>query len=187
MADKQRQATAGDMIRSIVVVLLPVGLLMALLTSTPDKPEVPIVDWRPTLVRARAEAPWPVLAPEGLPEGPEKWRATRAHWSRSGQPGPLGNGPSPRNQWLLGMISPDTIHYALNQADGDPASYIAEVTRQGSRRGESTIGGQAWEQYETADGRTRALVRRSPADVVAVVADTDFGHLDQFVRTLRDR
>lgn len=184
MADNQRSATAGDMIRSIAVILVPVALIMALLTYTPDEPEVRVVPWQPTLAKARAESPWPVVAPAGLPEGPKQWRATSVHWSKAGHPGPLGGGPSPRNQWLLGLISPDTIHYAVNQADGDAESWIRETTRDARRTGQATIGGQPWDQYETGDGRTRALVRRG-TDTVTVVADTDFGHLDQFVRTLK--
>ncbi|GAB3699244.1 DUF4245 domain-containing protein [Mariniluteicoccus flavus] len=184
MADQQRSATAGDMIRSILVVLVPVLLLMALLTQTPDEPEVPTVPWQPVLAKARSEAPWPVVAPAGLPEGKRQWRPTRAHWSKAGQPGPLGGAPSPRNQWLLGMIGPDGIHYAVNQADGDVPSFVAETTRAAMPAGDETIAGQKWERFETGDGRTRALVRRGGKDVVTVVADTDFGHLNQFARTL---
>lgn len=184
MANNQRRATGGDMIRSIAVIMVPVLIIMALLTQTPDEPEVPTVQWKPALADARAQAPFRVVAPKDLPEGPKQWRATQVHWSKPGEPGPFGKDPTPRHQWYLGMISPDTIHYALRQADGDQDAFIAETTRSARPVGESAIGAEKWIRLETEDGRTRAMARKGGTDVVVVTADTDFGHLDQFVRAL---
>src|SRR3954452_24913628 len=93
VARSGRQPTAGDMVRSLAVLLVPVLVITFLRTRTPKDVPVTVVSWEPVLATARAEAPYPVLAPANLPTG---WRATSVSWVKLGQPA-LNGGPSPRN------------------------------------------------------------------------------------------
>lgn len=187
MANNQARATAGDMVRSLAVIMIPIMLITWLLTSEPKDYQVKPVDYRPLLATARAQAGWPVLAPIGLPEsGENAWIANVATWTRVGEN--TAAGPSPRNQWELGMLSPDKVHYALTQADGNPKDLVEQKSREGKPMGgEPTIKGQTWQQLESPDGRTRTLVRADGKSTVIISADTDFLTLQQFAGTLSDR
>ncbi|NNG18350.1 DUF4245 domain-containing protein [Naumannella sp. ID2617S] len=186
MANNQARASAGDMIRSLAVIMIPILLLTWLLTSRPKDYEVKPVDWRPVLAQARAEAGWPVLAPVGLPEtGGAAWVANVASWVRLGQG--TAAGPAPRNQWQLGLLNSDKVHYAVTQGDGRTDDLVKEKTREGHQVGEDQLLGRTWQRLESPDGRTRALVHRTEQVTTVVSADTDFNSLLQFAGTLSDR
>ena len=185
MAKTKRNTTAGDLVKSMALVLAPILLISWLLTNNIGDYPVEKVDWRPVLAQARAEAGWPVAAPEGLPEdGRRAWAPTRVSWAQTG--GPTTNGPSPRNHWRVGFLSPDEVYYEVNQGDGEPTLFIAGVTRDGSRVGEETLEGRVWERWESADGRTRTLLLRVDPTVIMVTADADFTEVQQFARTLQE-
>lgn len=183
MADK-RNATAGDLIRSMAVVLIPILLLTWLLTSNPEDYPVEAVDWRPVLETARAEMEWPVQAPEGLPEGENAWLPSRVSFVRQGERA-TGGEVSPRNQWRLGLLSPDKVYFEVNQGDDELDDLVRSVTRDGRRVGDEPIQGTSWERWESQDGRTRSLVLREDPTVTLVVADAEFIELQQFARTLQ--
>lgn len=173
------------MVKSIVLVLVPILLITWLLTNNLGDYPVERVEWRPVLTQARAEAEWPVVAPEGLPEdGRQAWVPTRVSWVTAGAP--AVGGPSARNHWRVGFLSPDELYYEVNQGDGEPTHFIADVTRDGRRVGEETIAGRNWERWESDDGRTRTLLLRSDPTVVMVTADAGFTELQQFARTLQE-
>lgn len=185
MADKQRKATAGDMIRSMAVIVIPILLITWLLTNNLGDYPVQKVDWRPVLEQARAEMAWPVQAPEGLPEdGPQAWVPTRVSFARAGETAP-GGVASPRNQWRVGFLSPDKVYYEVNQGDDKLDMLVKDVTRDGHRVGDEPIQGRTWERWESVDGRTRALVLRDDVTATAVTADAEFTELQQFARTLQ--
>ncbi|MDO5683002.1 MAG: DUF4245 domain-containing protein [Propionibacteriaceae bacterium] len=185
MADKQRKATATDMLRSMAVIMIPILVLTWLLTNNLDDYPVERVDWQPVAERARADVDWPLWAPEGLPEaGKAPWTATRVSWLKVGDR-TVGGGTSPRNHWRLGYISPDKLYYEINQADDALPQFIDDVTRQGRKVGDEAIEGRQWERWESQDGRTRSLVLREQPTVTLVTADAQFTELQQFARTLR--
>ena len=104
------------MIRSLVVILIPLVIITVLFTDLPDDHQVTEVDWMPVLATAREQAPFPVLAPTNLPPG---WRATRASWVKEGDPA-LNGQPSVRNQWQLGLLTPDDIYIGLDPGRSAP-------------------------------------------------------------------
>lgn len=184
MANKQRNATVGDMIRSMAVILIPVLLLTWLLTSNPRDYPVAEVDWRPVLATTRAEVDWPVQAPENLPEGEGAWVPTRVSFVRAGQRS-TGGEVSPRNHWRLGLLSPGKVYFEVNQGDDQLDDFVRSVTRDGRRVGDEPIQGKTWERWESQDGRTRSLVLREDPALTLVSADAEFIDLQQFTRTLR--
>jgi hypothetical protein len=169
------------MIRSLAVILVPVLLLTVLLTRNLSDAPVTVVDWQPVLKVARAEAPYPVLAPTNLP--PE-WRATRVNWVKVGAPFVNGD-PAVRNTWQLGFLAPDDIYIDLKQGDARPAEFIKDETRSGLPDGESTIDGTAWKRLVSQDERTRSLVLSAPSVTTVVVGDTSYEALESYAATLR--
>lgn len=176
MARQKRQASAGDMIRSLLVILVPLVIISFLFTRNVDDHPVEAVDPVPVLTQARAEAPYPVLAPANLPA---EWVPTRVAWEPDGY-----DGAPPRQFWQIGYLSPDRIYLAVNQSpDTDPL--VGPQTRDGVPDGVSTIGDTAWERRVSADGRTRSLVLITKQVSTVIVGDTDYAALEAFAGTLQ--
>jgi hypothetical protein len=169
------------MVRSLAVILVPLVVLTVLMTRTPEDHPVTVVDYQPMLQRARAEAPYPVLAPVGLPSG---WRATRVSWWQAGDPA-LNGEPAVRNQWELGFLSPNDIYLAVVQGDRLAETLIEDETRDGAPDGESAVGDTTWQRRLSADGRTRSLVSERPEVTTIVVGDTSYQALEAYAGTLR--
>lgn len=168
------------MIRSLAVILVPVVLIMLFFSRNLGDYPVETVDWRPTLATARQQAPYPVLAPEGLPD---TWRATKVTWVREGSPY-LNEEPSVRNLWQLGFLDPADVFVSVNQGDAQPDRFVEEVSRGGLADGASTVGEQTWVRLVSPDGRTRSLVLTGPDVTTVVVGDTGYADLEAFAGTL---
>lgn len=169
------------MLVAILVVLLPALLIVAWFQRVPEAP-IAVVDPAPIVARAAAEAPFAVAVPTNLPEG---WVCTRARWTPQGQAG-LGGEAAAGHTLALGYLSPDRRYFAVDQRDTRPASFIADVTREGSRAGESKLD-RLWLRYTSSDGRTRSLVLQEADHATVVSGDVEFEALEAFVGTLEFR
>ena len=178
MARQQRNSTAIQMIVAMGVLMVPIGLIVAFFTRTPEPP-VQAIDYRPVATQAAAEASYPVLVPANLPDG---WIATRARWTAEGRPG-LNGEPAAGNTGQLGMLTPGQMYIGLDQRDRAPELFVQQVTRDGAADGASVVAGKQWQRYLSKDGRTRALVQRG--DAVSIVSgDLDYEALEAFAGTL---
>lgn len=180
MARARRSGQTSDMVRSLLVILVPLIIITVLFTRLPSDHPVKTVDWTPVLAAARQEAPFPVLAPTRLPA---EWRATRVTWTKTGEPG-LNNEPSIRNQWELGFLDPDNVYIAVVQGDRQADALVKDQTRAGTSDGTSTIRGTKWDRLVSPDGRTRSLVQRAPEVSDIVVGDLPYAALEAFASTL---
>jgi hypothetical protein len=176
-----RQATAGDMIRSLAVLIVPLLVIAFLFTRTPRHPPVHVVSWQPVLRTARAQSPYPVLAPVDLPS---TWWPTRVTWVKLGEPY-LNSQPAVRNTWELGFLDPDHSYVGLVQGDLHAAELISDTTRGGVPDGRSGIDGRTWQRLVSPDDRTRALVLTTPGATAVVSGDVDYPVLEAFASTLR--
>jgi hypothetical protein len=168
------------MVRSLAIILIPLVIISVLFTRNLTDHPVQVVDYQPMLTKARAEAPFPVLAPTQLPP---TWRPTQAEWVPKGAPH-LNDQPSVRNLWQLGFLAPGDVYIALNQGDALAEQFVEDYTRGGLPDGNTQVGGQAWERRVSADDRTRSLVRSTPAVTTVVVGDTTYEGLEAFAATL---
>ena len=159
VARTTKQATAGDMIRSLALIVIPLAVIAIIFTNVPDDPPVEEVDWKPVLATARKQAPYEVLAPTNLPEG---WRATRVNWVPLGRPY-LNGEASPRNLWQIGFLTPQEVYIDLTQGDMRAQEMVDQQSREGTPDGNSVIAGLTWQRLVSPDGRTRSLVLRGPS------------------------
>jgi hypothetical protein len=180
VARAKKPATTGDLIRSIVVILVPVVLITIFFTRTPGDYPVKQVDWQPVLASARSQAPYPVLAPVNLPPG---WKPVQASWVRVGQPY-LNGQPSARNLWKLGFLTDDRVFIGLSQGDLQPDDFVRDETREAASDGQSVVGDQTWQRFVSVDGRTRSLVGRTPQVTTIVSGDLPYEALDTYVGIL---
>jgi hypothetical protein len=175
-----RTASTGDMVRSLLVLLIPVIVITYFFTRTPAEPTIRPVDWTPVLAQARDQAPFPVLAPRAVPES---WRATQVTWVRVGRPY-LNGDPSPRNQWQLGFLDAGDTFLELVQGDLEPRALVEDKTREGLPDGTSDVAGATWERRISEDERTRSLVLGGDAVTTIVVGDLPYEELESFASTL---
>jgi hypothetical protein len=167
------------MVRSLAVILIPVVIITYFFTRTPDAP-VKTVEWTAVLTQARAQAPFPVLAPRAVPPD---WRATKASWLAKGRPA-LNGDPSPRNLWQLGFLDSTDTYIELDQGDLQGQDLVADKTRKGLPDGQSAVQGQQWERRVSEDERTRSLVLATPALTTIVMGDLPYADLESFASTL---
>ncbi len=170
----------SDLIRSLVVIIIPLVLITLFFTRTPEPAPVTVVDWQPVAARARSEAPFPVLTPVNVPPG---WRATQATWVTAGAPY-LNGAPSVRNLWKLGFLTTDDVFVSLAQGDLKPDELVRDETRGGVADGRSAVGDQTWERLVTDDGRTRSLVQRSPTVTTVLSGDLPYEGLETYAGIL---
>lgn len=168
------------MIRSLILILIPVLLILWFFSRDLGDYPVHQVDYQPVLAQARQQAPYPVLAPEGLPSS---WRPTQVTWVAAGQPH-LNDQVSVRNLWQLGYLDPNDTFISVNQGDKQPDQFVEDITRDGSVDGKSLVGDESWVRYVSRDERTRSLVRATPKVTTVVVGDTSYEALEAFAGTL---
>jgi hypothetical protein len=180
VARARRQATTGDLIRSLALILIPLVVITVLFTRLPRDHPVKLVEWRPVLATAREQSPYPVLAPANLPS---EWRATSVSWVKAGDPS-VGGQRSVRNFWQLGLLSPDDVYFEVVQGDLNVDDMVSEQTRMGTADGQSTVNGETWQRRVSPDDRTRSLVRVQPTVTTVVVGDTSYTGLEAFAATL---
>lgn len=171
------------MLRTLAVIVIPLLIITVVFTRNLDDHPVNVVNYSVLLGKAREQAPYPVLAPTGLPTS---WRSTKAEWVPKGVPY-LNDQPSVRNLWQLGFLSPEDIYIELDQGDALPEQFVEDYTRDGFADGTSQVNGQAWERRISADERTRSLVRTTSSVTTVVVGDATYEGLEAFASTLTDR
>jgi hypothetical protein len=169
---RRGRQTAGDMVRSMAVVLALVIVVLALTLrhNPPGKPHR--IDYRGVLAQARNVAPYDVLSPVGLPR---TWTATSARTS----------GGDASFAWHLGLVTPDGDYAAVEQSDGDPGSFVTEFVGDGSRDGTATIHGKRWRRIDSGNPERRALVLDGNAVTTVVTGGASWTELRRLAASLQ--
>jgi hypothetical protein len=180
VARAKKPATTSDLIRSLVVIIVPLVLITLFFTRNLGDYPVKTVDWRPVLTAARTQAPFPVLAPVSVPPD---WRAVQATWVKTGEPY-LNGDPSPRNLWKLGFLTGDNVFIGLAQGDLLPDQLVKDETQEGVPDGQSVLGDKTWERRISANERTRSLVASTPQVTTVISGDVSYEALDTYAGIL---
>lgn len=170
-----------DMIRSLGLVAVVIGIWMWF--AHPRTPEelVKAVDWWPVAQAAQESGPYEVLAP---PAG-FAWSATSARVE------PQSDGTL---VWRVGFVTPEESYAGLlqrgvfpEQAVGSQDEWVAAETRDGAAGESVTIGDRTWLRLEgvpTPDER-RSLVAVDGGRVTVVTGSADWAELEQLAGALR--
>ena len=122
---------------------------------------------------ARRAAPFPVLAPGGLPKG---WTATEVNYDGMDATDAI---------WSLGYIDPQRQYVSVQQSNGSAATFIPSVTTSGVKvSGTSTINGVVWAHYQGSN--YRALVLETPKVTTVVTGTESYAAMDAFAAKLSD-
>ncbi|TXL91123.1 DUF4245 domain-containing protein [Streptomyces sp. IB2014 016-6] len=168
MAAKRGNQTVRSMFLSMAVVVAVAGVFYVANPHDEDADPLPAVDYRVELVTAQRAAPYPVLAPKGLPK---TWKPTSVSYAR--QDG---------NSWHLGFLDPDREYVAVEQSTAPARKYIADVTHHAEDTGKTArVGGETWQRWEgpkydalvrAADGATTVVTGTAPYERLVEMAES---------------
>jgi Protein of unknown function (DUF4245) len=164
--------TTGDMLRSLLLVLVLVFVVVALNVRPHPDSEVRRFDYSGVFSQARDQAPYDVLAPIALPGS---WVPTSARTTRAGA----------AVTWHLGFVTPDDDYAALEQSDGNPAAFVRQFSDGGDRAGSVVIGSATWRRVEGGDPEPRALVIERDAVTTVVAGNASWAELRQLAASLQ--
>ena len=140
---------------AVVVVAIP----------APHAAEPVTVSYRADQARLARLAPYPAVAPRGLP----------ASWQPVGSGLTVGgaNGAGTVT-WALDYMTPDGLLASLEETNADPAVFVRRMTNSGtalppSQQAPSSVNGQAWNLSATPARGQRSMYRTSPAGFTLVV------------------
>jgi hypothetical protein len=165
------QKTARDMILSLGVIALVAGVMYLFIPHDDSAPDLKRVDYRVELLTARRAAPYPIVAPEGLPD---TWKATSVRYRGDDF-----------HAWHLGFHDPEGEYVAVEQSTQRRPVFLDEVT-QGARETGKTekIGGETWTRWE--GGRYDALALEGTEGSTTVVTGTaPFARLAEMAEALK--
>ena len=163
---------ARDMVFSMGVVTLAAGVIYLFVPhGDSEDPAVKPVNYEVELRTASRAAPYPLAAPQGLPDA---WRATSVTYEGAGPDGAA---------WHLGFLAPGNEYVALEQSDAAPKAFVEDVTHGARKAGEPVrVDGEAWERYEGE--KYDALVRAGEGVTTVVTGTAPLGQLKQFAAAL---
>ena len=164
--------TTGDMVRSLLVVLVLVFVVVALNVQRHPDSEVRRFDYSGVFSQARDQAPYDVLAPIGLPDA---WVPTSARTTRAGA----------AVTWHVGFVTPADDYAALEQSDGNPAPFVRQFADGGDRAGSVVIGTATWRRVEGGDPEPRALVLERDAVTTVVAGNAGWAELRELAASLQ--
>ena len=167
---KRGRETAGDMLRSLGLVLLFVVFIWYLAQPPDsDEQEIRVVDPTGDVAAFSADVPTAPV-PVGLPE---QWRATSTTVLRD----PSG--------LRVGYVTPSGRYAEYAASTAAPEEYLPEITGEEAIRLEPVeVAGATWEQYRDADG-SLSLVRSFDETVVVLGSLRASAGLDE-LETLAD-
>ncbi|MEO6471515.1 MAG: DUF4245 domain-containing protein [Aeromicrobium sp.] len=172
MADN-RNASLGDMLRSIFVIGLILAALAGLGYWFQARPEskVEAVDYVTAAKAARGVADFKVLAPQSLPKG---WKATTVRYDAG-----------VKGQWHLGVLTDKDAYIGLEQTGLGRKRALEEFSPDSKPKGSSHVGGYEWQLLQSKHGET-TLVRQEAGYTILVTGTATESVIESYVGTLTD-
>ena len=163
--------TVTDMVWSLAVVLVLVGVVVALNIAEQPDPVVRDVDYAAAVAQARARAAYAVLGPDPVPDG---WRVTSARTE------PDGTGVA----WHVGLVTRADEYAAVEQTDGDRRTFVDRFVPGSREDGTVRVAGRTWTRRDGGSTGDRALVLASGDVTTLVTGSASWGELAELARSL---
>jgi hypothetical protein len=169
---RRRPGGAGDIVRSMLLVLAVVAGLV-LLVPRPEQVSQPSVDVAAAAAAGASQAGFPLSVPQGLPEG---WQATSARLQR---------GTDGVTTWHVGYVTPSG-HYAGFEQAGVPTSEWEDTqVTDGRPNGTVRVAGQDWIVRSRTDRGITSWVLRGPDRTTIVTGTAGPAELSQLAGSLQ--
>jgi len=168
----------GNLRSMVISMLVVLGFVVVWVAMVPRPNAItqPPVDVTSVAQQVKAETKWPILQPQGLPDG---WRATSVRFVRS---------TDGLMTWHAGYQSPKGDYIALEQTQGATRGWVEAQTNRGAEEGTQAVAGQEWTRIDRKDKVQFSLVRRGagPKDLTTIVTGTGpYDELATFASSLR--
>ncbi|MEU8889803.1 DUF4245 domain-containing protein [Streptomyces sp. NPDC048442] len=171
-AAKRGNQKIRDMVLSMVVIGAVVAGIYTVIPHDENADPLKTVDYRVELSTAQRSAPYPVLAPQGLPK---EWRATSVTYR--GDEG---------KAWHLGFLDPQKEYVAVEQSTNDPAKYVPKVTLSAKDTGKTQeAGGRTWQVWKGE--KYDALVRTDKGATTVVMGTAIDERLAEMAAALKTK
>ena len=156
--------------------LLAAAVLVVAIPA-PHAAEPVTVSYRADLAKLARLAPYPAVAPRGLPAS---WQPVSSGLAVGG-----ANGAGTVT-WELGYTTPDGLLASLEETNAPPAAFVRRMTNSGAALPPSSVNGQAWSLSATPARGQRSLYLTSPAGfTVVVTGNAGWAELRQLAASLR--
>ncbi|MBM7055371.1 DUF4245 domain-containing protein [Streptomyces sp. RHZ10] len=170
MASKRGKQTVRDMFLSTLVIAACAGVIYLFIPKDEHADPIKAVDFTVELATVRTAAPYPVAAPEGLPE---KWKATSVRYDDVAG-----------KAWHLGFLDPDRRYVAVEQSTAAARTYVPEVTQKAKDTGRTeTVAGKEWQVWEGE--KYDALVLPGKGHTTVVTGSAPKASLVEMVEALK--
>jgi hypothetical protein len=151
----------------IIVVAVPV----------PHAAEPVTISYRGDLAKLIRLAPYPVLAPAGLPGS---WQPVSSGLAVGG-----ANGPGTVT-WRLGFMTPDGSLASLEETNAKAAAFIRRMTNDGTALAPVRLTGRTWNLSSTpARGQRSIYFTSPPGPTVVVTGNATWAQLRELAASLR--
>jgi hypothetical protein len=152
---------------AIVIVAVPV----------PHAAEPATISYAGDLATLGRVAPYPAVAPVGLPAA---WQPVSSGLAVGG-----ANGAGTVT-WQLGFMTPDGALAALEESNASAAYFIRRMTNDGTALAPTRLNGQAWRLSSTPSRDQRSMYLTSPAGfTVVVTGNATWAQLRELAAALR--
>jgi hypothetical protein len=152
---------------AVVVVAIP----------APHAAEPVTVSYRADLTRLTRLAPYPAVAPAGLPA---TWQPVSSGLAVGG-----ANGAGTVT-WHLGYMTPDGSLASLEETNASAGAFVRRMTNDGTPLGPSRLDGQTWGRSATPARGQRSMYVTSPAGfTVVVTGNATWAELRELAASLR--
>jgi hypothetical protein len=134
------------------------------------------ISYRADLARVAADAPYPAVAPAGLP----------ASWQPVSSGVTLGGADGPGTvTWHLGYLSPDGSLASVEQSNEPAAGFLRRMTNDGTPLAPVRLAGASWNRSATPDRGQRSLYRTASGFTVVVTGNATWAELADLAAALR--
>jgi hypothetical protein len=159
------------MIGALLILLVPL-IAWVVLNRPSGHQTVQVVDVKPDIRQAKAEARFPVLVPAGLSAG---WRPTSSRVVRD---------DTGRVVFRIGYVTPADKWAGL--VEGDKPSLLAdEIGRDRRPSGSVDVAGTRWTRYPGRQSGEQALVRTAGGTTYLVTGSAKLDELRKLTEALR--
>jgi hypothetical protein len=142
----------------------------------PHAVEPVTVSYRADLARLAAAAPYPAVAPAGLPAS---WQPVSSGLALGG-----ANGPGTVT-WHLGYLTPDGSLASLEESNADAAGFTRRMTNNGTALNPVRLAGRTWNRSVTPARGQRSMYVTASGFTVVITGNAAWAELRQLAASLR--
>jgi hypothetical protein len=155
-------AVASKVVRGSASVLgcLLGAAIIVVAVPAPHAAEPVTISYAGDLARLARLAPYPAVAPAGLPAS---WQPVSSGLAVGG-----ANGPGTVT-WQLGFVTPDGALAALAESNASPAAFVRRMTNDGIALAPTRLAGQIWSLSSAPARSQRSMYLTSAAGFTVVV------------------